>query len=133
MVAFAGGRAEAAGAAPTAADPDGAAVGAVLPRHHRLLPPPPRAQRALAHPAAPRTAGKHTAGRRPGPATDNSKVGMVWYRYSLTDSDGIVSEIHIHIEVIRNSDDPFLDYLTSVLGVLIYLFIAVYTQRINRS
>ena len=48
MVAFAGGRAEAAGAAPTAADPDGAAVGAVLPRHRRLLPPPPCAQRALA-------------------------------------------------------------------------------------
>jgi hypothetical protein len=49
----AGRRAEASDAAPAAADPDGAAVGAVLPRHRRLLAPPPHAQRALAHAAAP--------------------------------------------------------------------------------
>jgi hypothetical protein len=56
----AGRRAEASDVAPAAADPDGAAVGAVPPRHRRLFAPPPRAQRALAHAAAP------ADGHRPG-------------------------------------------------------------------
>lgn len=50
-----GGRAEAADAVQAAADTDGEAVGAVLPRHRRPLPPPPRPHLPLAlAPAPPR-------------------------------------------------------------------------------